>query len=264
MDLLLSYIKENPELISALIGAGAGLIGTIVAYLALKTAYRRSLDLESEWRKTLFNAAGSASISMQQVMLLRTALRYDLVENPKFNTYPWLTNEMIKFCEHLNRKYNTNKNKNQNKLTFGEQEVIRIFIRCVLKHNWEMNENIFFDFFGKPKTKEYNFVAESYSKAAKIYSDNNFDEDSNFIFIDLNEFEVQNSSIEEEVIEMEKNSNCKLSKKNYWEFIKRSFLPVALIVLFALKLIGYVGMNNTNFFSGVLIVLLIYFFGVRK
>lgn len=264
MDLLLSYIKENPELISALIGAGAGLIGTIVAYLALKTAYRRSLDLESEWRKTLFNAAGSASISMKQVMLLRTALRYDLVENPKPNTYPWLTNEMIKFCEHLNRKYNSNQNHNQNKLTFGEQEVIRIFIRCVLKHNWEMNENIFFDFFGKPKTKEYNFVAESYSKAAKLYNEIFFDEDNDYIFSVPNESEKENKSCKEEVIEMEKKSKVKQFLKTNWEFIKRSFLPVALILLFVLKVIGCASMNDTNFFSGILIVLLIYFFGVRK
>lgn len=260
MDLLLSYIKENPELISALIGAGAGLIGTIVAYLALKTAYRRSLDLESEWRKTLFNAAGSASISMEQVMLLRTALRYDLVENPKPNTYPWLTNEMINFCEHLNRKYFDIRKS----LTFGEQEVIRIFIRCVLKHNWEMNENIFFDFFGKPKTKEYNFVAESYSKAAKLYNEIFFDEDNDYIFSDPNESEKENKSCKEEVIEMEKNSKVKQFLKTNWEFIKRSFLPVALILLFVLKVIGCASMNDTNFFSGILIVLLIYFFGVRK
>lgn len=262
MDLLLSYIKENPELISALIGAGAGLIGTIVAYLALKTAYRRSLDLESEWRKTLFNAAGSASISMKQVMLLRTALRYDLVENPKPNTYPWLTNEMINFCEHLNRKYFDIRKS----LTFGEQEVIRIFIRCVLKHNWEMNESIFFDFFGKPKTKEYNFVAESYSKASQIYNDNIFDKDSDFIFIDLNELEVENLSIEEEVMKMGNKSKVKLGNKKcrVWEFIKRSFLPVALMSLFVLRVIGCAGMNDTNFFSGILIVLLIYFFGVRN
>lgn len=260
MDLILSYIKENPELISALIGAGAGLIGTIVAYLALKTAYRRSLDLESEWRKTLFNAAGSASISMEQVMLLRTALRYDLVENPKPNTYPWLTNEMINFCEHLNRKYFDIRKS----LTFGEQEVIRIFIRCVLKHNWEMNENIFFDFFGKPKTKEYNFVAESYSKAAKLYNEIFFDEDNDYIFSDPNESEKENKSCKEEVIEMEKNSKVKQFLKTNWEFIKRSFLPVALILLFVLKVIGCASMNDTNFFSGILIVLLIYFFGVRK
>lgn len=260
MDLILSYIKENPELISALIGAGAGLIGTIVAYLALKTAYRRSLDLESEWRKTLFNAAGSASISMEQVMLLRTALRYDLVENPKPNTYPWLTNEMINFCEHLNRKYFDIRKS----LTFGEQEVIRIFIRCVLKHNWEMNENIFFDFLWKPKTKEYNFVAESYSKAAKLYNENFFDEDNDYIFSDPNESEKENKSCKEEVIEMEKNSKVKQFLRTIWEFIKRSFLPVALMLLFVLKVIGCAGMNDANFFSGILIVLLIYFFGVRK
>lgn len=63
---------------------------------------------------------------------------------------------------------------------------------------------------------------------------------------------------------MEKKSKVKQFLKTNWEFIKRSFLPVALILLFVLKVIGCASMNDTNFFSGILIVLLIYFFGVRK
>ena len=43
----------------------AAIISGIVAFIALSTAYRRSLDLESEWRKTLFKAAGSEEITME-------------------------------------------------------------------------------------------------------------------------------------------------------------------------------------------------------
>ena len=159
------------EIISALIGALAALIGTFVAYVALKTAYRRSLDLESEWRKTLFNAAGSAEITMNQVQLLRTALRYDLVKDPEEYSFAWFTNIMILFCNTLNKKYFNTYLEDEDvvyHLTFQEQEVIRIFIRCVLKHNWEMNENIYFDFFGKPKPKKCDYVEISYNMAKQL------------------------------------------------------------------------------------------------
>ena len=61
----------------------AAIISGIVAFIALSTAYRRSLDLESEWRKTLFQAAGSEEITMKEVQLLRTALRYGKVDDAK-------------------------------------------------------------------------------------------------------------------------------------------------------------------------------------
>lgn len=61
----------------------AAIISGIVAFIALSTAYRRSLDLESEWRKTLFKAAGSEEITMEEVQLLRTALRYGKVDDAK-------------------------------------------------------------------------------------------------------------------------------------------------------------------------------------
>lgn len=87
------------EIISAVIGA-------LVAFLALTTAYRRSLDLESEWRKTLFNASGAEKISMKEIQLLRTALRYKKFDETEKYSFKWMTNIMIDFCDfiRLNQK----------------------------------------------------------------------------------------------------------------------------------------------------------------
>ena len=87
----------------------AAIISGIVAFIALSTVYRRSLDLESEWRKTLFKAAGSAEITMEEVQLLRTALRYGKVDDSKVKIYSffWFTNLVIDFCDHLRRKKKT-------------------------------------------------------------------------------------------------------------------------------------------------------------
>lgn len=84
----------------------AAIISGIVAFIALSTAYRRSLDLESEWRKTLFQAAGSEEITMKEVQLLRTALRYEKVDNTKVKIYSffWFTNLVIDFCDYLREK----------------------------------------------------------------------------------------------------------------------------------------------------------------
>ena len=114
----------------------AAIISGIVAFIALSTAYRRSLDLESEWRKTLFKAAGSEEITMEGVQLLRTALRYGKVDGAKVKMYSffWFTNLVIDFCDYLREKKKQCK-KVEYLLEEEEQEVIRIFIRCLLKHN---------------------------------------------------------------------------------------------------------------------------------
>ena len=133
----------------------AAIISGIVAFIALSTAYRRSLDLESEWRKTLFKAAGSEKITMEGVQLLRTALRYGKVDGAKVKMYSffWFTNLVIDFCDYLREKKKQCK-KVEYLLEDEEQEVIRIFIRCLLKHNWEVNENL--------KAKSYEIAYEEY------------------------------------------------------------------------------------------------------
>ena len=147
----------------------AAIISGIVAFIALSTAYRRSLDLESEWRKTLFQAAGSAEITMEEVQLLRTALRYGKVDDTKVKMYSffWFTNLVIDFCDHL-RKKKKSYFKNRYLLTAEEQEVIRIFIRCLLKHNWEVNENLKAKLLRR-RIDETKYMKESYEKACEEY-----------------------------------------------------------------------------------------------
>ena len=147
----------------------AAIISGIVAFIALSTAYRRSLDLESEWRKTLFKAAGSEEITMEEVQLLRTALRYGKVDDAKVKIYSffWFTNLVIDFCDHL-RKKKKSFFTNRYLLTEAEQEVIRIFIRCLLKHNWEVNENLKAKLLRK-RIDETKYMKESYEKACEEY-----------------------------------------------------------------------------------------------
>lgn len=147
----------------------AAIISGIVAFIALSTAYRRSLDLESEWRKTLFKAAGSEEITMEEVQLLRTAVRYGKVDDSKVKIYSffWFTNLVIDFCDHL-RKKKKSFFTNRYLLTEAEQEVIRIFIRCLLKHNWEVNENLKAKLLRK-RIDETKYMKESYEKACEEY-----------------------------------------------------------------------------------------------
>ena len=147
----------------------AAIISGIVAFIALSTAYRRSLDLESEWRKTLFQAAGSEEITMKEVQLLRTALRYGKVDDTKVKMYSffWFTNLVIDFCDYLREKKKQCK-KGEYLLEEEEQEVIRIFIRCLLKHNWEVNENLKAKLLRK-RIDETKYMKESYEKAYEEY-----------------------------------------------------------------------------------------------
>ena len=169
------------EINSALIGAIATLSGTFVAYVALKAAYRRSLDLESKWREFLFKAASAEKITMQEVHILRTALRYKEKTNPIENSFDWLSKKIIEFCNHLNLKYYTisNNTEKTTELTYGEQEVVRIFIRCVLKHHWEVNQigfckmiNLFIQKImnkNKINNKEIEYVRETLQQAKRVY-----------------------------------------------------------------------------------------------
>ena len=147
----------------------AAIISGIVAFIALSTAYRRSLDLESEWRKTLFKAAGSEKITMEGVQLLRTALRYGKVDGAKVKMYSffWFTNLVIDFCDYLREKKKQCK-KVEYLLEDEEQEVIRIFIRCLLKHNWEVNENLKAKLLRR-RIDETKYMKESYEKAYEEY-----------------------------------------------------------------------------------------------
>lgn len=143
--------------------------GIIASIITSSITYRRSLDSESDWRKILFKAAGSEEITMKEVQLLRTAVRYGKVDDIKVKMYSffWFTNLVIDFCDHLRRKKKSFF-RNRYLLTDEEQEVIRIFIRCLLKHNWEVNENLKAKLLRK-RIDETKYMKESYEKAYEEY-----------------------------------------------------------------------------------------------
>lgn len=179
----------------------------IVAIVTSITTYRRSINLESDWRKTLFKAAGSEEITMKEVQLLRTAVRYGKVDDAKVKMYSffWFTNLVIDFCDHL-RKKKKPYIKNRYLLTEAEQEVIRIFIRCLLKYNWEVNKNLKAKLF-KRKNRETKYIKESYEKACEEY-EKAYEkmENKKFNFKEYTENQVENK----EKNEIEENKSCSI------------------------------------------------------
>lgn len=232
----------------------AAIISGIVAFIALSTAYRRSLDLESEWRKTLFKAAGSEEITMEEVQLLRTALRYGKVDDTKVKMYSffWFTNLVIDFCDHL-RKKKKSFFKNRYLLTEAEQEVIRIFIRCLLKHNWEVNENLKAKLLRR-RIDETKYMKESYEKAYEEYKNM---KKGTFDFKKYTENQGENK----EEKEMEKNKTYTIIQ--VFRIISFLLLLSVLVVRF-LSECGKINANISNETIGFAIVIALIFFFLKE
>ena len=232
----------------------AAIISGIVAFIALSTAYRRSLDLESEWRKTLFKAAGSEEITMEEVQLLRTALRYGKVDDAKVKMYSffWFTNLVIDFCDHLRRKKKTFF-RNRYLLTDEEQEVIRIFIRCLLKHNWEVNENLKAKLLRR-RIDETKYMKESYEKAYEEYKNM---KKGTFDFKKYTENQVENK----EEKEMKENKNCSIIQ--VFRIISFLLLLSVLVVRFLSEWCKW-DVNITNETMGFAIIIALMFFFLKE
>ena len=225
----------------------AAIISGIVAFIALSTVYRRSLDLESDWRKILFKAAGSEEITMEQVQLLRTALRYGKVDDTKVKMYSffWFTNLVIDFCDYLREKKKQCK-KGEYLLEEEEQEVIRIFIRCLLKHNWEVNENLKAKLLRK-RIDETKYMKESYEKAYEEYKNM---KKGTFDFKKYSEIQRENKE-EKSMGKKEKNLDL-----------------VVLFILFVLLLLRVlcelfkwnVNISNETMVFAIIITLMFFFF----
>ena len=232
----------------------AAIISGIVAFIALSTAYRRSLDLESEWRKTLFQAAGSEEITMKEVQLLRTALRYGKVDDTKVKMYSffWFTNLVIDFCDYLREKKKQCK-KGEYLLEEEEQEVIRIFIRCLLKHNWEVNENLKAKLLRR-RIDETTYMKESYEKACEEYK---VMKNGTFDFKKYTENQGENK----EEKEMKENKSCSL--------IKVVRISSFVLVLFTLTVrflseCGIINANISNETIGFAIIIALLFFFLKE
>ena len=230
----------------------AAIISGIVAFIALSTAYRRSLDLESDWRKTLFKAAGSEEITMEEVQLLRTALRYGKVDDAKVKIYSffWFTNLVIDFCDHL-RKKKKSFFKNRYLLTEEEQEVIRIFIRCLLKHNWEVNENLKAKLLRR-RIDETKYMKESYEKAYEEYK--NMKEGT----FDFKKY-IDNQRENKEENEMKKNKSRVII-----QFVRVSSF-ILLFFILAIRFLSEwcnwdVNISNETMVFAIIIALMFFFF----
>ncbi|MCG5641589.1 hypothetical protein L0M85_02035 [Streptococcus sp. DFI.7.26] len=152
------------------IGLFAALLGAIVSIFTLYTNYRSSLDGISGWRSKLFDAASTKEITLKEVQVLRTALRYEPTKEVQKNTFDWISNIMIYYCDYISLKYFKH---HETSLLYQEQEIIRIFIRCLLKNHWEYNASMLSSLkFLKVyynTSKQPEFIRETYEKAVAIY-----------------------------------------------------------------------------------------------
>lgn len=154
------------ELASGLIAA---LVAGIISIVAMYTNYRSSLDSISGWRSKLFDAASAKEITLKEVQVLRTALRYEPTKEVQENTFAWITNIMIYYCDYISLKYFEHY---ETSLLYQEQEIIRVFIRCLLKYHWEYNASMvsslkFLKVHNKA-SEQPEFIRETYEKAETI------------------------------------------------------------------------------------------------
>ena len=154
------------ELASGLIAA---LVAGIISIVAMYTSYRSSLDSISGWRSKLFDAASAKEITLKEVQVLRTALRYEPTKEVQENTFDWISNIMIYYCDYISLKYFEH---HETSLLYQEQEIIRVFIRCLLKNHWEYNASMLSSLkFLKVyynASKQPEFIRETYEKAETI------------------------------------------------------------------------------------------------
>lgn len=153
------------------IGLFAALLGAIVSIFTLYINYRSSLDGISGWRSKLFDAASAKEITFKEVQVLRTALRYEPTKEVQENTFDWISNIMIYYCDYISLKYFEH---HETSLLYQEQEIIRVFIRCLLKNHWEYNASMLSSLkFLKVyynASKQPEFIRETYEKAVAICS----------------------------------------------------------------------------------------------
>ena len=127
-------MKDTITTVAALISSFCAL------YMSLRNT-NQLLHNSSGWRSKLFDAASKREIGMEEINLLRTSLRYQKVKNTKEGTFNWFSNESIEFCDRLISK-DTQKD-TRFPLSFEEQEVTRLIIRCLLRNDQRFSEKFF-------------------------------------------------------------------------------------------------------------------------
>lgn len=116
-----------------------GLFTVYITVVNLRRTMLDNLDSKSGWRKKLFEIAGTSNITMKEVYQLRASVRFDYnvdSSNNKIqnNSFKGVTNLIITFCDSLNNLDNND----CRLLTLKEQEMVRVFSRYLLAHQWEI------------------------------------------------------------------------------------------------------------------------------
>ncbi|MCG1993669.1 hypothetical protein K4Q30_03070 [Staphylococcus epidermidis] len=134
---------------------------------------RDSLDSKSGWRKELFKIAGKVDINYDDVYQFRSALRFNEKENDELkNSFDKMNNIMIKYCKSLTKENDIKflkRNTTRNKLTEIQQEIIRLFVRYMLKDHWEKNQD---DNYKIPKDIEDELIKYTLTQFIRLKTGN--------------------------------------------------------------------------------------------
>ncbi len=139
---------------------------------------RDSLDSKSGWRKELFKIGGKVNLKYDDVYQFRSALRFNEKEkNESKNSFDKMNNIMIKYCKSLTKENDIKyleKNEKRNDLTEIQKEIIRLFVRYMLKDHWEKNQN---DNYKIPKDIEDELIKYTLSQFIRLKTgnENNYD-----------------------------------------------------------------------------------------
>ena len=134
---------------------------------------RDSLDSKSGWRKELFKIAGKDDLNYNDVYQFRSALRFNEKEKSKLvSKFDKMNYIMIKYCKSLTKEDNLQfleRNKKRDSLTEIEKEIIRLFVRYMLKDHWEKNQD---DNYKIPKDIEDELIKYTLTQFIRLKSGN--------------------------------------------------------------------------------------------
>lgn len=138
------------EIVSAIIGAAATLVGVVLAfYLANRLALNDSMDSKSGWRKELMDIASKDKITLADIYRIRASVRYYPHQTPTRLSFRWMTNLIIKLCDeyfvgiYKDKRFRIYECENGDNLTSKvivspeNDEIVRIICRYLLKYHWE-------------------------------------------------------------------------------------------------------------------------------
>lgn len=141
-------MKDYATIIGSFITSLVTCFGFYLSSKFTKRNIKQSLDGASEWRKNLFIACSKKDISIDEIQLLRTSLRFSIFPGKvKEYSFNWFSNKSIEFCDSLIDSYYEN---GSSELSPNDQKIARLIIRCLLKNHWEYSEQL------SPDKKYYN------------------------------------------------------------------------------------------------------------